>query len=917
MYKQGFDFIVIGETWFADICTQKFNPYNIRNYNSIFSSRNLGNGGGLAIYVRKKLNYKIKENRDNLFHKIKLETLINNKATNVIAYYRPPNYSNFNEFLDDIVHELESMLPVVIVGDMNINILIADSQTKRYLDVISSMGAQILNSNITREISQTQIDHIIVKNCEFFNDISTIHTSQSDHSMIVASAPISTSTKSIMSRKYTNFELARDSFAIDDGIYACNDSNWIHDKIVSAIKRAVDGATSNRKFVIKRSIGDLPWLNYRTLEMMKKCENLAHKINCLKKKSLPHNVLADKFSKTTATLQCLIAKNCANHYNRLFTNQDIRKTWKNINAIIGRDSINKDISIIINGEEIDEPFEVAENFSTYYYNINNSNDYNYDNLFIHNESNSISLFLHPTDCWEVVEVIKSMPNKYSIGPDGISMKAIKELCNEVASPITHLVNIILETAVYPSAFKKSIITPIFKSGSEQDPSSYRPIGVTDNLSKIVEKIIFNRFENFTISSNYTDPNQFGFKKNCGTELALIHLFYHILSSIDKGLLVLVIFLDCSKAFNSLPHFVIKEKLSHYGIRGVAFDLLDSYLSNRREAVKINDKFSSFRPNTSGVQQGSIAGPYLFNICMDDIKKLDIKSTIHRFADDICICLPCDKESFNDGIDQIKLDVSRIMEFHRTNGLMINANKSHAMLFGTLRPNIIYPSTLSIGNNNIDFVNEQRHLGCILDNKLKMDSHIELLLSKINSVAGLIAKLRNILPRDALLHIYFAHVHSHLMFMVTLYAHGSSSQVIRLQSLQNRILKLIFKLDQRFHTLDLFSDVVPAILPIYGLLFLSTVSYVHKMKAGLVDVNIPMETNARQSRYFGDIITTSFKTNSGKRSITYFGYKLFNRLPNNLKAQMSHQTFKSRVKKYLHTKIGSILSCTTSMQLLEI
>jgi hypothetical protein len=917
LYKSGFDFLIIGETWISKDCVRKLNPYSIKNYSSIHSSREHRTGGGLAMYVRNTIKFTTEENRAEPFHKIKLTIKIDGKWSKVIGYYRPPDQDNINEFLLDIESELDTEVPTIIAGDLNINILKNDYVCKRYMDIIISMGAQIINSCVTRDSSQSLIDHLIVKNFPLFSDIATIQTSLSDHSFVVATAPIFSSHKSILTRKFTNYDVVRDNFKLNRDFYTTNDTSKLIEMLVNDIREAVGIGTIERTFNLKRRVDALPWFNFRILEQMKQVENISHKINKLKKMRLPFNNLSCKLNEKKVHLKRLIGVKCASHYNQLFKGCDIKRTWSNINDILGKHEIQKNITLEVNQVLNDDEAVVAEEFSLYFNSINNNNQFNLENLKIHNNNNNSTIFLHPTDRWEVMDVINKLPNKLTIGPDGISMKSIKELCIELAPAIAHLINSIIETAVYPSSLKRAIVTPIFKSGNANLPSSYRPIGITDNLSKITEKIIFNRIEEFTNIHGYTDRNQFGFQKHRGTELALTHLFYYILNNVDKGSIVIVIFLDVSKAFNSLPHLSICEKLEKYGVRGKASKLIESYLDERYEAIKINDQLSVYRKNASGVQQGSIAGPYLFNITVDDLKGIKTKSTIHRFADDICICLPCTKNNFENDVEQLKRDVNEIINYHTMNGLSINTNKSKAMAFGSSSVVSLVPSEIRIGAETINFVNQHKHLGCLLDNSLKMNEHVDYIIAKINPVVGVMSKLRYLLPQHSLLHIYFAHVHSHLMYAISIYGHASSYHINRLQSLQNRAVKLIYKLNSRHPTIELYTKINKNVLPVLGLLFYSTVMQVHKIKMGLVDVDIPLEINDRPSRQNGTLMTTKFRTNNGRRSISYFGFTLYNRLPNDLKAQTNLQTFKSQLKKYLLCKIESILNCSNSFHLLNL
>ena len=222
-----------------------------------------------------------------------------------------------------------------------------------------------------------------------------------------------------------------------------------------------------------------------------------------------------------------------------------------------------------------------------------------------------SLAFWSTDSAEIVKIVASLENSFSTGPDGIPMTVIKPVIHLLAPVLAHLINYSYTLGVFPSAMKKAKVLPIYKSGDHSEVNNYRPISVLNSLSKIYEKIIYRRISEFIVTHNILSTRQFGFRKEHSTSLALVSFMDKLTELIDKGLLVASLFIDLSKAFDTIDHSVLISKLEDYGIRGFPLDLIRDYLNNRFQYVLFKDQASSSERISCGVPQGSILGSLLF------------------------------------------------------------------------------------------------------------------------------------------------------------------------------------------------------------------------------------------------------------------------------------------------------------------
>ena len=244
-----------------------------------------------------------------------------------------------------------------------------------------------------------------------------------------------------------------------------------------------------------------------------------------------------------------------------------------------------------------------------------------------------SFFLTPTDSTEVSNIIFSLNQNKSDGPNIIPIKILKLLNKDIPDQLAILFNQSFSSGIFPSILKTSKIIPIYKKGSKLECSNYRRISLLSNIDKILERLMYNRFYNFLEKKEIIFSLQFGFRQKYSTTHALIHLTDKIRHEIDKGNYACGIFVDFQKAFHTVDHHILLKKLEYYGVRGISNKWFASYLSNRKQFVSINGYKSNLADVKWGVAQSSILGPLLFLIYINDLHAAIKYSEVHHFADD--------------------------------------------------------------------------------------------------------------------------------------------------------------------------------------------------------------------------------------------------------------------------------------------
>ena len=251
------------------------------------------------------------------------------------------------------------------------------------------------------------------------------------------------------------------------------------------------------------------------------------------------------------------------------------------------------------------------------------------------------------------KVIENLKNKNSVGTDGISIQILKYIKEEISGPLAFIINQCLKYSIFPEKLKIAKITPIYKGGDSSFIQNYRPIAVLSTLSKVFEKIMYQQINNYFTSNNLFNKNQYGFRENHSTEYAAVELADKVFSQLDKRNIPLNVYLDLSKAFDSIDHSILLEKLKYYGFTEKSIQLIQSYLYERKQCVEINHIKSEFLLNTRGVPQGSILGPLLFIIYVNDMPNSTDYFDFILYADDTTLCAT---RSLNDITNQTTANI---------------------------------------------------------------------------------------------------------------------------------------------------------------------------------------------------------------------------------------------------------------------
>ena len=404
---------------------------------------------------------------------------------------------------------------------------------------------------------------------------------------------------------------------------------------------------------------------------------------------------------------------------------------------------------------------------------------------------------------EICLLINELSPIKASGPNGIPTNILQMSSNIICAPISKIFNISVLTGTHPEKLKHANVIPIFKKGSRLLVSNYRPISLLSNLNKNFEKMIYKRVSSFLEKYNILYDLQFGFRSKYSTNHALIHMTEKIRSAIDSGKVTGGVFIDLQKAFDTVNHEILLGKLAHYGFRGPINDWFRSYLTDRKQKVVINGFESECKSMLHGVPQGSVLGPILFLLYINDLHNCIKYCTTYHFADDTNLLNICDNYKILQ--KSLNQDLKLLNSWLTANKISLNEGKTELIFFRG--PNTQIPNDIKIQLNGKRLLpsKEVKYLGVYLDENMNGNSHCLQLISKLNRANGMLAKARHFVPLNDLKNLYHAIFSSHLLYGCQIWTQKLLSVSDKIYRLQKSAMRIMTFSEFRAHSEPLFSQ----------------------------------------------------------------------------------------------------------------
>ena len=509
------------------------------------------------------------------------------------------------------------------------------------------------------------------------------------------------------------------------------------------------------------------------------------------------------------------------------------------------------------------------------------------------------MFLEPPSINEIINCINSLNVNKAVGHDNIPAYFLRVASIILAPYLFVLLEFAFKNGIFPKTCTIAKVIPLHKNGNKNDPNNYRPISILTCFSKIFEKLICKRLTAFLAKNKILVPEQYGFQKGISTSHAMLDIITAAFHNIDRKMYTGIFFLDLKKAFDTVSHEILLAKLNHYGIRGPAYSMIKSFLI-RQQYVSLNNYDSQLCPNKFGVAQGSILGPILFLLYVNDMPNA-VNSLPRLFADDTCLVL--NNANLPNLQNDLNSEIDRLQNWCNANKLTINPSKSNYLVISPKANEVLTNCSVLLHNVSIKSITNAKYLGLQIDSTLTFQNHLRLIENKLSRALGMLLKLKSVLPQSALLKLYYALFHPHLLYGLVVWGSALPTHLKKITTLQNKAVKVIGGGRIRDNATPFYAKF--KILKLTDLYKLEICKLVHdhlhnKLPSSLSNLFCKSQQISQRSTRSSSnpyiLYIPRFRSKRLQRCIKYQGVTIWNSIPSDIQT-LTKRAFKIKLKQH--------------------
>ena len=910
------DILCISETWLLPEIQSKL--INIPGYSVYRCDK--GRGGGVCIYVRTIFNVTVLSTNLEKVPFVEDIWLViqSHKFPSFIVgcIYRHPHASqnSFNYLLEVFSHICLRQKPFLILGDMNDNLLFPDNKAGNIIHDLSLTQLLDKPTRITAN-SSTLIDLIITNKKDFVISCDVLPCSVADHELITATINVRKEKRAPCTKTYRSLEkysqdifcnlLLDQSFLLDD-IFNTDNVNDQVQIFNHVFIYCLDTCAPYVTKVIKRP--PAPWIDTRIKEAMNRRDHLQIKFKSDRNNRTKEIEYRNEKKRVSEAL--IESKN--NYFKDEFqkTKGNIKGTWNVIHKVIPNNKSAIDSNLTCSENEMQKK---VEDFNEYFAKVGeNTFKKSQENMVDANEftqnMNHVSNILRkfrpqPVDMVTLVLTIKHLKCTNSKGSDGITYRFLIDSLPVLIFYILIIINTSIVTGKYPDPWKHPYIAPIFKSGDADNVTNYRPISLLPIISKILEKIVANQLIAFLENNKLLANNQHGFRPHLSTETALLTITNKIYENIEDRKISLLLLLDLSKAFDSVSHQILLSKCEKVNVDSFWFE---DYLKNRVQSVRIGNTLSSSKEIKFGVPQGSILGPLLFIIYVNDLPQYMNDVLLVQYADDTQILLTGDISELETIKRRAEVILDKVRRYFNFNGLLLNENKTQCIYFGAWQYISKIPDNLKIvfNGNELSPQKHVKNLGVYMDCCMTFNAHVNKLHNKLMGVLLFLNRITKRFDQDSRKMVVQSLILSLINYALKVWGSTNKTNILKVQRLQNFASKVAIGGARR---IDHASPIIEGLkwLRIDKKYIYEICTFIFKIKSREVPewlYELPTASEARGTavvtRQNNKLFIPRTRTKNGARNMKVEGPRLWNSLPDNVASCQSISCFKEKLFNYL-------------------